>query len=131
MKKIKINFDKKKIIYIYSSLKKYRSLLFFIFLVLSFLFCFQVIYSNFFNKEIISHEENKNLVVSEAIKVEERVQIILENINKRTDRSNSRIVPDYENPFRFNNDDIQVEKNDYNVSNSYVETESIGVSAGF
>ncbi len=111
---MKIKFDKKKIKKIASVFAKYRYLLFILFLYASLVFTFKVVYDNaYLNVEFVNYKEGRNDIIIEAKKINKRIQVISENIEKRNSDLRSKTERKYIDPFKYNTREPEVESSDY------------------
>jgi len=132
MKKIKIEFDTEKTKRILSFFAKYRYILFILFLCSSLAFTFKFICDYAYSDiEFIDYKENESDVILEAKKINNRLQVILVNIEKRNYESGSKVDLKYNNPFKYNTEDIEIENTDFENNENSVKDEIIGISAGF
>ncbi|MCK4918973.1 MAG: hypothetical protein KAS01_01155 [Candidatus Pacebacteria bacterium] len=132
MNKIKIKFDIEKVKKKLSFLVIYRYILFILFLGLSLTFTFKVIFDNAYaNITFIDYKENESDVVLEAKKINNRLQVIMVNIEERKNKSENKVDLKYVDPFKYNIKEIEIENINLENNENSVKNEAIGVSRGF
>lgn len=128
---MKIKIDLKKVKKISFFFAKYRYLLFTLFFCSSLVYSFQVIYDYAYsNIRYVNYTENEGNLISEAKTINRRMQIIIENIENRNNKFDSRPDLEYVNPLRYNMKKIEVKNLDFENNNNsiIIEDKNIEIS---